>query len=302
MNRAGLDMLDADSLKQVKGLCVYPLVTEEYREAFEAMVEAVFRGEPRTLEFKVIGMKGRPVWLYSHAVPFRNEKGEITAMLSATVEITERKIAEEERNRSLREKEVLLKEIHHRVKNNMAIISALLQLQTKNIVDENIKMLFRDSQSRIQSMALVHEKLYQTQDFSKIYVKDYLKELILQLIQTYGKEESDIGLALSVDNISLDIDTIIPCALILNELVTNSLKHAFEDVGGAEINVSFKANGNQATLIYSDNGPGIPEHIDFPNSESLGLQIIDMLSRQLRGSVELERDDMTRFTIKFNLT
>jgi PAS domain S-box-containing protein len=219
-----------------------------------------------------------------------------SAILGIVTDITERKKAEEEIKRSLKEKEVLLKEIHHRVKNNMAIISSLLQLQARYSNDENVTRLFRDSQSRIGSMALVHEKLYQTKDFSNINFRGYVEELVSHLLDTYGKEKGDVGLSLSVDNINLNIDTMIPCGLILNELVTNSLKYAFDGIEKPEIRISFDTNNGRAELVYGDNGI-----IEFPNSNSLGLQIVDMLALQLRGSVEHKRDGGTEFAISFDL-
>jgi PAS domain S-box-containing protein len=200
---------------------------------------------------------------------------------------------------SVTEKEILLREIHHRVKNNMAIISALLQLQARHSNDDNIDLIFRDSQNRISSMALVHEKLYQTQDFSTIDLREYVEDLVRHLLHTYGKKEGDIGLVLSIDDINLNIDTMIPCGLIINELVSNSIKYAFKGVERPEISISLNADDTQATLIFSDNGIGIPEHIDFQSSETLGLKIVNMLATQLKGTAELNRGGGTRFTINF---
>jgi two-component sensor histidine kinase len=183
----------------------------------------------------------------------------------------------------------------------MAIISALLQLQARYSRDENVTQMFRDSQSRISSMALVHEKLYQTQDFININFREYVEELVRHIMSTYGMKEGEMGLELSIDNINLNIDTMIPCGLILNELVTNSLKHAFDDIKSSEIGISLKEDDGQATLVYSDNGRGIPEHVNLQNSDTLGLQIINMLAVQLKGTVKLERDEGTRFTIDLNL-
>ena len=222
-------------------------------------------------------------------------------MYAVARDITERKRDEEQIKKSLKEKEVLLKEIHHRVKNNMAIISSLLQLQARYSKDENLNRLFRDSQSRISSMALVHEKLYKTQDVSNINLREYVEEFGRHILSTYGKKEEEISLTVSVDDINLNIDTMIPFGLILNELVTNSLKHAFEGVERPEIRISFDKHDGLATLIYSDNGRGIPEHIDFSKSDTLGLQIVNMLALQLKGSVKLDRNDWTKFTIKFEL-
>jgi two-component sensor histidine kinase len=216
-------------------------------------------------------------------------------------EIIERKRAEGQIERSLEEKAVLLREIHHRVKNNMAIISSLLQLQTRYSNDEKIDVILKDSQNRIGSMALVHEKLYQTKDFVNINLTEYVEELVGHILHSYGNDISDIGLKLSIENIKLGIDILIPFGLIINELVTNSLKHAFDEVERPEINASFKADDKLAMLVYSDNGRGIPENVNFQDSETLGLQIVNILAVQLRGSAELDREDMTTFTIKFML-
>ncbi len=198
--------------------------------------------------------------------------------------------------RSLHEKEVLLREIHHRVKNNMAIILSLLRLQAKHSGDEGIKSMLMDSQNRIKSMALVHEKLYHSKDLADINLSDYVQELLSHLILTFGKE---IDLSLDINISKLDIDTMIPCGLILNELVTNSLKHAFRGVDTPRINVSMKAIDGMLRLVYTDNGTGVPDHVEFPPSDSLGLQIISMLAYQLNGSVELDRSTGTKFIIDF---
>ena len=198
--------------------------------------------------------------------------------------------------RSLHEKGVLLSEIHHRVKNNMAIISSLLRLQARHSDDEGVKSILMDSQNRIRSMALVHEKLYRTKDLADINFRDYVQELLSHLIQTFDKE---IDLDLDLDVSKLDIDTIIPCGLILNELVTNSLKHAFDGVDSPRISVSMKEVDGRFRLVYTDNGTGVPDHVDFPPTGSLGLQIISMLAIQLDGSVELDRATGTKFIINF---
>jgi PAS domain S-box-containing protein len=232
----------------------------------------------------------------------RDNDGNPLHFMALFQDVTARKTAEEEIKRSLAEKEVLLKEIHHRVKNNMAIISSLLQLQARYSRDEKLMPLFKDSQNRISSMALVHEKLYQTQDFTNISFREYVEELVRHLMHTYGKKDGDISLVISLDDIKLNIDTIIPCGLILNELVTNSLKYAFEDVERPEIGISLDIHDDgQGVLVYSDNGRGMPERVNFPNSDTLGLQIVNMLALQLKGTVGLERNGGTKFVIKFDL-
>jgi PAS domain S-box-containing protein len=278
---------------------IYP---EERHEFLEDQIIAPLK-EKGTHELDDLCLKKSGELVNTHlSLSFiRNPEGVPVEMIGYSTDITKRKKAETQIAASLKEKEVLLKEIHHRVKNNMAIVSALLQLQAKFSSEENVKRLLKDSQSRIGSMALVHEKLYQTQNFVNINFREYVEELASHLLETYGKKKGDIGLLLSIDDISLNIDTMIPCGLILNELVTNSLKYAFEGIEKPEISISLERDNNQGTLVYSDNGTGIPAHVDFPSSKSLGLQIISMLSLQLKGKVELERDNGTRFIIKLEL-
>ncbi len=198
--------------------------------------------------------------------------------------------------RSLNEKEILLKEVHHRVKNNMAIISSLLRLQARHSDDEGVKSILMDSQNRIRSMAIVHEKLYSTKFLANISFSDYVQDLLSHLFRSYGRK---IEVDLDMDVPDLDIDTMIPCGLIMNELVTNSLKHAFDGLDSPRICISLSAADGRMRLVYTDNGSGVPEHIQFPPTDSLGLQIISMLSNQLDGSVELDRTSGTKFTIDF---
>lgn len=236
-----------------------------------------------------------------HRVPVKtaDEIGHLSETFNVMTESLQK--TTEELRLSLHEKEILLKEIHHRVKNNMAIISSLLQLQARYSKDETVTQLFRDSQSRISSMALVHEKLYHTQDFSDINLREYVEEFVRYVISTYWKREDEIELLLNIDDVNLSIDKMIPFGLILNELVTNSLKYAFQGIERPEISISFDAHDGRATLVYRDNGIGIPEHIEFPSSETLGLQIVNMLALQLQGDIELKRNGGTSFIIDFEL-
>lgn len=220
--------------------------------------------------------------------------------------------AEERIEASLEEKEVLLREIHHRVKNNMQIISSLLGLQRKYITDEQALEIFTDSQQRIRSMALVHNKLYQSENLAKIDFTGYIESLTSTLFQAYATTDN-ISFSIDVEDIQLSIDVAIPCGLILNELVSNSLKHAFpegtprfrrehpENRGKeCEIKITLRsADDNDIELIVSDNGVGIPEDLDFRNTESLGLQLVVALVNQLEGNIELNRTAGTEFRIKF---
>ncbi len=213
----------------------------------------------------------------------------------------DRKRVEEEIKKSLKEKEVLLREIHHRVKNNMQIISSLLTLQSQYLKDKKDADIFIDSQNRIESMSLVHEKLYQSRDLAKIDFKEYVEDMTSGLFQSYGVDAGNISLNIDVENIELAIDHAIPCGLIINELVTNSLKYAFPEGRKGEIKISLRSSGeNVIELVVGDNGIGIPKDLDFRKTESLGLHLVTILAEsQLHGEIKLDRSNGTEFQIKF---
>jgi len=197
---------------------------------------------------------------------------------------------------SLQEKKVLLKEIHHRVKNNMQIISSLLSLQRGCVEgDETINVL-RDSQGRVRSMAMIHENLYQSPTLSNINFKNYIKELVKVILISYGCR--DIEIMLEVENIRLDIDTAIPCGLIINELVTNSVKYAFPQ-GKGVINIKLKSFQDELELIIADNGIGLPLDFDYNKINTLGLQLVDSLVKQLNGQITIESNLGSEFKMKF---
>jgi two-component sensor histidine kinase len=213
-------------------------------------------------------------------------------------EIARRKRAEEQVKASLKEKEVLLKEIHHRVKNNMAVITSLLSLQSSNIKDKQYKDIFNNSINRIKSMALIHEKLYRSDDLAKVNFEDYLQEMLHNMLMSYGLNTHNIALITEVANISLRIDAAIPFGLIINELVSNSLKYAFPEDRKGEIKVAIRSNDRgDVELTISDNGVGMPEDVDFRKTASLGLNLVNALVGQLQGKIELYREKGTEFII-----
>jgi PAS domain S-box-containing protein len=218
-------------------------------------------------------------------------------------DITKRKLTEERMKASLKEREVLLKEVHHRVKNNMQVISSLLHLQSQNIKNEEDLAMFKESQDRVRSMALVHDKLYRSRDFTKIDFAGYIKSLASGLYQSYGIDQRGVSLNIRVKDVSLGIDLAIPCGLIINELVSNTLKHAFPTTwkGRPKILISLTPAGdNEIELVVQDNGVGIPKDIDLQKIESLGLKLVAILTEdQLGGKVRLDRTKGTEFQIKF---
>lgn len=210
----------------------------------------------------------------------------------------ERKLAEERIRASLAEKEVLLEEIHHRVKNNMAIIHSLLELQSYQQGSEDTTGYIKASQNRIMSMALVHEKLYQNKDFSSIDLRDYVGTLVEKLLNSCNISSIDIKVDLEIDDIPLSIDELIPCGLIINELVTNSIKHAFEKVEAPMLNVGIEqVDSSKYMISVSDNGVGISDPEKIANAKSLGLKIVNTLARQLGGNLEMDAHNGTAFSI-----
>ena len=222
----------------------------------------------------------------------------IHRILFSARDIAARKLAEAHLKSSLKEKEVLLKEIHHRVKNNLQIISSLLNLQSGYIQDPQAGELFKESRNRVKSMALIHERLYQSKDLARIDFAEYVRNLTTHLFRSYGVTARAVSLQIAVDNILLDIDTAIPCGLIINELVTNSLKYAFPPGLEGEIRIGLHRESNgQLALNVSDNGTGLSPDFDFQKTESLGLQLVNTLTDQLQGQIEIERQGGTTFKI-----
>lgn len=200
---------------------------------------------------------------------------------------------------SLKEKEQLLKEVHHRVKNNLQIISSLLNLQSEHIKDEKFLSMIRESKNRISSMALIHEMLYVTKDFSQININTYISKLSQSIYQSFYMRESNIVFEYDIDaSLFFEIDRMIPIGLILNEIISNSLKYAFPKKKGI-ITIHFSKKDNSYLLIVKDNGIGIPEKFDYKTSKSLGIQLINMLSEQLDGDLVFGNDGGAYYKLSF---
>ncbi len=215
-------------------------------------------------------------------------------------DITDRIRMEEKLKASLQEKEVLLREIHHRVKNNMQIMASLLRLQSSQLKDKHLHEFFNVCQNRIKSMALIHESLYRSTDLARIDFSGYIKKLIIHLLAMYRAGTENVKLTTEVDDIYLDINRAIPCGLIVNELVSNALKYAFPDNMRGEIEVKMYSDKNDKYgLIISDNGMGFPENVDFRHTQTLGLQLVTDLVKQLNGKIKLEKGKGTTFKIEF---
>ncbi|MCX9026399.1 MAG: PAS domain S-box protein [Candidatus Methanoperedens sp.] len=288
------------------------------RSTMENDYRIMASGYSEIVEEIIDGPQGRQIFLSTKA-PRLDADGRIIGIIGVACNITDRKRAEEELRKahdeleirvqertaqltdSLNEKEILLREIHHRVKNNMQVISGLLMLQEESSDDEKIIEILKDCQNRISSMALIHEKLYRSKNLSKINFKEYIDDLITGIFDSHMVTRSKIALNLDVENISFGIDLAIPCGLIINELVTNSLKYAFPDGKKGEIKVSLHSTGeNLFELMEGDNGVGISDALDFRKTKSLGLHIVNILvENQLHGEITLDKNKGTKFRIIF---
>ncbi|HMB44699.1 MAG TPA: histidine kinase dimerization/phosphoacceptor domain -containing protein, partial [Candidatus Methanoperedens sp.] len=275
------------------------LPSEAYKTFWDTLLEKkVVNGEliNKTKDGRLLNIDGS-------ANPILNDDGNIVGFLAIQRDITERKLAEEHIKKSLEEKEVLLREIHHRIKNNMQIVSSLLMLQSQNIEDKKYKDVFIDSQNRILSMALIHEKLYQSEDLAQIDFKEYINEMVSNIFSSYGLN-SNIKIDINVENIPINIDNAVPCGLIINELVTNSLKYAFPEGRRGKIQISVKSKEkNMIQLSISDDGIGIPKDLNIRNTKTLGLTLITALAEnQLNGELIINREKGTEFQISFRGT
>jgi PAS domain S-box-containing protein len=273
---------------------------EDFKETVRNRGLARLRGEPAPTQYECrIATKGEEERWVIVSVGCIEYMGKPAGIVTF-IDITETKRAEEQLRASLSEKEILLKEIHHRVKNNLQVICTLLELQSDYIVDDRSRKFFMESQDRIRSMALVHEKLYQSKDFSCIDFAGYINSLTNHLYRSYVTNPELISLSAEVGNVTLGIDEAIPCGLIINELVSNSLKYAFPDGRKGDITVRFHADDQGLiTLTVADNGAGFPAGLNFRETDSLGLQLVNMLTTQLRGDIDLLTDQGTSFTIHF---
>ncbi|HEV7892333.1 MAG TPA: histidine kinase dimerization/phosphoacceptor domain -containing protein [Pyrinomonadaceae bacterium] len=282
------------SADEINGEGVPVLLSAEARDGGVRLDEAI--GSRREAEGRRKDGSIFPVELNVGEVNF-GERRIFTLILR---DITERKREEEKIRASLREKEILLKEIHHRVKNNLQIISSLLNLQSAHIRDPHALEVFKEGQGRVRSMALIHEKLYQSDDLARVDFSEYIRNLAAYLFRSYEVNAGAVRLSVEAEDVLLGVDTAIPCGLIINELVSNSLKHAFPGGTGGSINIRLRpADAERLTLTVADDGVGLPEGFDVRATPSLGLQLVNTLARQLGGDVLVGDCAGAEFSITF---
>jgi len=280
-------------------------------------VPRALRGETvANTEYTLLRKDTGEYWIGSYSFsPIRDKDGVIVGSVVVARDITDSKLAEqtlqqahdelaklvEVRTRELREKEVLLKEVHHRVKNNLQVISSLVGLQADGSTDETVREVLRDVTYRVRSMALVHEKLYQSADLASIDFAEYARGLLGYLWRAHGSSVATIRLNLDLSTVSLPVDTAVPCGLILNELAGNALKHAFKGRSEGEVIVSLKSGSDgRIRLSVRDNGIGLPADLDWRQASTLGLRLVQMLAAQLGAEVNVSCGEGTRFEVVFS--
>ncbi|MCX9028348.1 MAG: PAS domain S-box protein [Candidatus Methanoperedens sp.] len=300
LNPAAMKILGGTKPEELVGKTISQFIHPDYLEIFDEQNCKERNGEIEELiDAKFARFDGTYVDIEIMSIPFNYESK--SAIYRVFQDITKRRQADDRIKASLKEKEILLREIHHRVKNNMQIISSLLKLQSKYIEDDKYLDLFKESRNMIESMAIIHERLYHSEDLSKINIKEYTRDLVNNLFHVYNINKSVINSKINVDTVTLGMDFAILCGLIINELVTNSIKYAFPDNRKGEIEIAFRqTDENNFELVVSDNGVGIPEDLDIRKTQSLGLRLITMLvDDQLEGEINLVRGKGTEFQIKF---
>ena len=266
---------------------------------FATCGQAVERMQNHTLEYRVLAADGRVVWVRDLAtVIVENDRP--VKVRGVLLDITERKRADELLQASLKEKEVLLKEIHHRVKNNLQIISSLLRLQSERIADPNIVALFQQSQNRVRSMALIHEKLYKSKDFARIDFADYIRGLTEIVSRSYGMVPARVHIELRLEQIFLGIDTAIPVGLILSELISNAFKHAFPEGREGIITIEFHQHTPESVrLTVRDDGVGGLQGLDSDGAKSFGFSLVQLLTQQIGGILQFRAEKGTELTVDF---
>lgn len=267
---------------------------------FREAVESVKNGVSKQFEFQFVH-NGTKRWLEVFMNPIYDTEGTISEISLMSHDITIKKEAEKEIIESLKEKEILLKEIHHRVKNNLQVISSILNLQTSFVSDKKTVEILQESRSRIRSMAIIHENLYRTTNFSSIDFAGYLTNLVINLSSLYNDDESKIDIIYDLQQVDISLDQAVPSGLIMNELITNCLKYAFEkdNPSGNQLLISMKEEGGIIYLRVKDNGIGLPADFEIGKTDTLGLQLVVTLSEQLDASLEYKSDQGTDFLISF---
>ena len=279
--------------RKIADINVYNAIGKEIDEAIKEKHSRIFESNVTTHHLKNI-------WISSTLTPIYSEFGNLKKLVLVDTDITSGKLLQKQIEESLKEKDVLLKEIHHRVKNNLQIIISLLNLQSGYIKDPTTLKAVQDGQNRVRSMALVHEKFYQAEELSEIDFGEYVQKLTQYIYQSYGDKTDRIKMIIESDRVGLDMDTAMPSGLLVNEIVSNAYKYAFPGETTGEIKIVLQKKDGKVVFRISDNGVGLPSEINLDAAESLGMQLIQALTAQLDGELEVSRENGTEFKITFS--
>jgi len=273
-------------------------VLPEDREYVQKRFEESYETNKLYFQCRIIRADKKIRWVEVYGIIYRDDKNNPNRILGVISDITERKETETRLITALEEKEMLLREIHHRVKNNMQIISSFLNLQSTQVVDKRDADLFTVVQDRVKSMALIHDNLYQSVDLSRIQFKEYITNMISQIFSTHSNLSKNIKLVTDIEDVAFNMETGIPLGLIISEMINNSLKHAFPESKG-ELFISLHTKDEDIELIIKDNGVGLPEDFDIKKPKKLGLRLLNTLVDQLEGTIKLDCSQGTEFKITF---
>ena len=274
---------------------------EDFDQCLKTYTEAFDRREPFQMKYRLRKADGQYGWLLDHGVPRFLPNGEFAGYIGSCIDLTEGKDLEDRLRKAVKEKESLLREVHHRVKNNLQMISSLLNLQAASIKDPQVVQLFRECQTRITSIALLHETLHRSNDLSCIRMSNYLRTLAGHVSRSYGVDPKAIVLDMLVEDLTLDTDTAMTCGMIVEELLSNSLKHAFAVGKEGRIQIELQAQDEGAYLLQvRDDGVGISKGCGQRNPGSLGLELVKLLVEKLEGAIELQSGPGTAWRIAFH--
>ena len=272
---------------------------EQRASVAEAVRTAASSGGELRVEWRVNNPDGPARWLMSRGRPRLNAEGQVESYMGIVLDITDRKLIEEELTRSLHEKDMLLKEVHHRVKNNLQVLSSLINLQLDTQTWQEGAESLRLIQNRVHSISLVHERLYRSSNISAVDIKGYVHELIQQIACSYEDISQSVHITLDVEDVTLGVDKAIPLGLLLTELVSNAYKHAFTPEKRGELTVAVHIREGICTVQVSDDGPGMPEGFRADDTKTMGMQLVTALASQLRGAFTIAPCPGTRFEVEF---
>ncbi|MCC6231582.1 MAG: PAS domain S-box protein [Verrucomicrobiales bacterium] len=286
--------------EQLKSGWMAQVHADDHGKAVGGWADAVSNGSPFDVEFRLRRGDGAYRWFKTRAVPLYGDEGRILKWFGTSTDIDDLRRAEEQATASLQEKETLLKEIHHRVKNNMQLVSSLLQLQSDYITNPEALSVFREGQNRVRSMALIHERLYRAGSLSQIDLAEYVRSLVNMLMPAYSVNKGKVSVNIRAARVELGIDTAVPLGLILNELISNALKHAFPADREGSITIDLVAEpDSEVSLLVGDDGVGLPSGFDWQSCTSLGLHLVKILAGQIDGQLEVRSEGGLKVSLRF---